>query len=200
MDGRGRWVRWEKRDTEDAKLRLSIGFVLSLGRGWGQRWSTTVEWSRAKQKVGAIEVDVLPGWRVYLNYNFRGEPISESVQIDFTAQHFGGRRAWWVCPACGRRCGILYGGPRFLCRKCAGVDYYAIQQNGDATGPIETRLRRIRRRLGVTDGASHEKIPPRRRYMHHDTYQRLVSEYQDLQEQWGYVWTEQLMALANLFD
>ena len=192
-------MRWEKRDTEDAKLRLPIGFVLSLGRGWGQRWSTSVQWKRGKRPAGDIFVEVHPD-RAILRYNFRGEPIGEIVQLDFTAQHLGGRRAWWICPDCGRRCGILYGGRRFLCRKCADVDYYAIQQNGDATGPIETRLRRIRRRLGVTDGASHEKIPPRRRYMHHDTYQRLVSEYQDLQEQWGYVWTEQIVRMAGLFN
>ena len=80
------------------------------------------------------------------------------------------------------------------------MDYYAIQQTGDAMGPIETKLRRIRRRLGVTDGAWHEKIPPRPRYMHHSTYRRLVSEYQDLKEQWGYVWTEQIAALADLLN
>ena len=196
MDGRGRWVRWEKRDTEDAKLRLPIDFVR---KRWGldNAVLASMLWHRGKDKVGEIGLYILPGLGVKLSYNFKGEPVETLIRFAYSAQNLGGRRTWWVCPSCGRRCGILYGGPRFVCRRCAGVDYYAIQQNGDAMGPIETKLRRIRRRLGVTDGAWHEKIPPRPRYMHHSTYRRLVSEYQDLKEQWASVWTEQIADLLN---
>jgi hypothetical protein len=35
----------------------------------------------------------------------------------------GGRRWWWLCPACGRRVGHLYLADELLCRRCSGLRY-----------------------------------------------------------------------------
>ena len=43
-----------------------------------------------------------------------------------TAQHLGGKRWWWACPACGRRCAILLRRARaqeFGCRRCLKAVY-----------------------------------------------------------------------------
>jgi len=43
-----------------------------------------------------------------------------------TPQHLGGRRWWWACPGCGRRCAILLRPARaqdFGCRRCLKAIY-----------------------------------------------------------------------------
>lgn len=73
-------------------------------------------WSRNGEEVASIqmrtEVD-----RVILIYRSRsngGElaPMEYSVYLEWTDCNFGGRRAWFLCPAkgCRRRVAILFGG------------------------------------------------------------------------------------------
>jgi hypothetical protein len=54
-----------------------------------------------------------------------GAPYELRVRLDWTEQPTGGRRWWFSCPACDRRCGVLYvGGARFLaCRLCLHLNY-----------------------------------------------------------------------------
>ncbi len=93
--------------------------------------------------------------------------------------------------------GVVYG-PLFVCRKCAGCDYYQTQQSGDALTVIDNRLLRIRRKLGATDGATGERLPDRPRYMHYRTYARLAAEYLELQEQSENVWLGQMVQRFGL--
>ena len=59
-----------------------------------------------------------------------GVKLSQTVQLDFTSCHFGGTRTWFLCPACGKRCLVLYGLNRvFLCRKCQGLNYACQGEN-----------------------------------------------------------------------
>lgn len=50
---------------------------------------------------------------------------SQDIAIDWVTQRLGGRRAWWQCPGCGRRCGVLFNpsGRRWCCRVCAQITY-----------------------------------------------------------------------------
>lgn len=50
----------------------------------------------------------------------------ETVNVLPSKQRLGGRRWWWECPACGRRCGVLLTpslGRPFWCRLCWGAVY-----------------------------------------------------------------------------
>jgi hypothetical protein len=50
--------------------------------------------------------------------------------VEWTPQHLGGCRSWFLCPGCGRRCRVLHA-PRNLmgqtepwrCRECHGLKY-----------------------------------------------------------------------------
>ena len=192
MDGRGCWYRFDKRATADGGQRLPVDFVRRLCGGFDNACRTSVLWHRGKQKVGEIGLVVAPGRGVLLHYTYRGEDRRVWLDFAYSDTPFGGRRAWWACPGCGRRCGVAYA-PLFVCRKCAGVDYYQIQQSGDALTVIDNRLNRIRRKLGATDGATGERLPTRPRYMHHRTYARLAAEYLELQEQSEEIWLGQLI-------
>ncbi len=51
-------------------------------------------------------------------------PVMESVGLTFTPCTFGGQRAWFLCPGCQSRRGVLFFlGGRFLCRICHNLAY-----------------------------------------------------------------------------
>lgn len=70
------------------------------------------------------------------------------VRLVWTPCAFGGKRAWFLCPAqgCGRRVAVLYGGGIFACRHCHKLAYPSQRET-----PDDRLLRRadgIRARLG----------------------------------------------------
>ncbi len=103
------------------------------------------------------------------------EEHSERIVIQRTRCHFGGSRPWWFCPRCGRRCAILYGHHRFLCRHCHGLRYRS--QSESKAGRLLRRAEKIRARLGGS-GVVFGDFPPRPRGMHLRTYYRLRDEAQ----------------------
>jgi len=55
-----------------------------------------------------------------------GKEMDYQVSLCQTPCNYGGRRYWFVCPKCKRRCGTLFFvGKLFLCRKCGRVLYYS---------------------------------------------------------------------------
>jgi hypothetical protein len=55
-----------------------------------------------------------------------GETDAYTVRLTFTPLRSGGRRWWWVCPACERRVDVLYlpqGRDRLGCRRCCRLVY-----------------------------------------------------------------------------
>ena len=175
--GSGRGQRG-KDTTSDMRaldiLRLQRDGLLIPGRAW------TSAWKRNGVEVASIqgrtEVD-----RVILNYRSRSnggewQAMEYPVRLAWTPCNFGGRRAWFVCPAqgCGRRVAILFGGSIFACRHCHKLAYDCQRETDD-----DRAMRRadtIRRRLGWEAGiANPEGGKPKG--MHWRTYQRLITEY-----------------------
>lgn len=56
----------------------------------------------------------------------------QSVVLRATTLHFGGKRWWFVCPECTRRCSYLYSMPGklyFSCRQCLDLTYRSCQDS-----------------------------------------------------------------------
>ena len=146
--------------------------------------SVSWKWMRdGTQHVSAyIDVDVEDD-KVLLNYRQRTMggawvPMRYAVNIDWTACNFGGRRAWWQCPApgCSRRVAVLYGGTMFACRRCHELAYRCQREAEDdrATRRAET----VRRRLGWAAGLlSFSGGKPKG--MHWRTYWRLQVQHDE---------------------
>ena len=119
-------------------------------------------------EVRSINVrDWISGYRLS---GIDGEPC-----FDFTRLPSGGKRPWFLCPACGRRCGILYAiNSRLLCRKCGGLSYES--QSEPSHYRALRKAQKIRVRLGGSANMT-EPFPERPRYMHQRTYQRLGDRY-----------------------
>jgi hypothetical protein len=72
------------------------------------------------------------------------------ITIERTPCNYGGARAWWRCPSCKRRCGVLYGPPdggKFSCRRCLSLGYASDTE--DKFDRMERKQRKLEAALGV---------------------------------------------------
>ena len=113
------------------------------------------------------------GHSVALSYDINGKEFQERVSISKTAVHLGGHRAWFLCPGCDRRIAALYFAKQFRCRHCHDLRY-ASQRDTPRFRAI-SRIQRTRKKLGGSENLLQPR-PSRPRYMHAQTYQRLLRE------------------------
>ncbi|MFN8493989.1 MAG: hypothetical protein U0350_40700 [Caldilineaceae bacterium] len=190
LDGRGRWSRWEKKNTTDAYESLDMQtFTASIDLTrprWGSwTWTRTNYFGERKSSISYI---VEPGRGVRLRYKSGEQDYNYLVSVVTTKPNYGGVRYWWLCPQCGRRVRILYGGKRFLCRKCHRLTYATSQASkGNYAERTRNRLWAIRHKLKAT-GSLEDDLPDKPRWMHHDTYWRLVRDYYQLKDLLDTAW------------
>ena len=154
--------------------------LLRVGHG------STLTWSRGGQQSGSIRIHGLADG-VRLNYRQRPaggdwRDIEEIVPLVETLTRFGGRRLWFQCLSCQRRCRVLYGGSYFRCRRCHSLKYES--QYEPAWGRSASRALKIRASLGNSAGVD-DPFPCKPRGMHWATYRRLEAEYDGLIEDWA---------------
>ena len=90
-------------------------------------------------------------------------------------------RYWLTCPLCQRRVRLLYGiDQRCACQRCAGL--WHASRRKSAKGRKFLRLYKIRQKLGGVPMLS-APFPPRPRYMHRKTYDRLRATARILEAQ-----------------
>lgn len=76
------------------------------------------------------------------------EHFGYDIPLVHTGCHFGGRRPWFRCPWCDRRCALVYGLSRdgyFACRRCMRLGYAS--ESEDRTGRLWRKLHKLERRL-----------------------------------------------------
>ena len=169
------------RQTTDGLLALDVrwlqrhGYLLTPGK-------RSVGWYKNGRKTNCIYVVTQSG-QVFLSYQYRRstmswQSIEYPVMIEWTACHYGGRRAWFHCPACKQRVAILYGTDLFACRHCHKLTY-ACQNENDENRQVR-RMEKYRERLrwepGFLNGPSSK--PPR---MHWRTFNQLRALHDRLQ-------------------
>ena len=177
MGGYGSGQRWNSKKTTFFYRRLDV-------RRW-QREGLLVagqsflwQWMQNGKEVASIGVRNESD-RVTLSYRHRANEQETwrfkqyPVWLAWTRCNYGGRRAWFICPACGRRVAILYDGGAFGCRRCYGLAYNSQRQS--AFDRAISRAQAIRRKLGGS-GNLIEPLPWKPKRMHWRTYQRLCSE------------------------
>lgn len=136
-------------------------------------------WSRDGEKVASIGIKS-ETHSIRLIYNANGEPQDYRVRLDWTACHYGGSRAWLICPAvgCGRRVAKLYGGAIFACRHCHQLNYASQQwSRADRANNSSWRLRRkMGWDLGWMDCPA--ECLPRPKGQHQKTHARHIARLQ----------------------
>ena len=150
--------------------------LLKPGHSFG--WS----WKRDGETIASINIRVDSG-SVTLNYRSRpngGEwqAMNYPVRLAWTACHYGGQRAWWLCPAvgCGRRVAVLYGGAVFACRHCHRLAYKSQRETPDdrATRRADKLRDRLGWDAGILNGAGDKP-----KGMHWQTFWRMQASHDD---------------------
>lgn len=154
--GSGRRYRSDAADSTDDYRSLDVrrwqrdGLLKPTGRAFS--W----QWTRHGETVASIQVRAEAD-RVILDYRHRSggndwKDKNYSVQLDWTPCTYGGRRAWFLCPAsgCGRRVAILYCGGIFACRHCYQLAYPSQRETDDDRAARQAD--KIRERLGWVPG------------------------------------------------
>lgn len=138
----------------------------------------TWNWSRRGNVVASIGGTVDTINSVTLNYRTRpygGEWQDKHYQVivDWTACNYGGSRPWWLCPCCGRRVAVLWGGSTYACRHCHKLAYQSTRNSPESKA--FTRADKVRKRLGWCAGVANDQ-GDKPKGMHWKTYLRLLNQ------------------------
>ncbi len=101
----------------------------------------------------------------------------ERIVTTWTRTNFGGRRQWFLCPSCDRRCAIIYrrgNGPLWCCRVCGGGRY--LSEGRSSKSRALHKAFKVRERLGQKKGGIIAPFPAKPKGMHNSTYERIRFE------------------------
>lgn len=154
-----------------------LDLVLLRRRGYLSGFPANLSWSCGEEPAGSIGLQAKSDG-VRLFYRTRRDDaewhdIDETVPTEWTPTRFGGRRQWFICLTCARRCRILYGGTRFRCRRCSRLSYSS--QAESRADRANRAMFKIVRRLDPTQDFN--ELPPKPKGMHWQTYNRLDDRY-----------------------
>ncbi len=144
------------------------------------------QWTCNGEKIASIKMRTDTD-RVTLDYRARDrggewQAMNYPVRLSWTPCTYGGKRAWWLCPAagCGRRVAVLYGGKVYACRHCHQLAYRTQrEQPHDRAGSKADKLRvRLQWEAGILNGNGNKP-----KGMHWATFERLEHEHDALVNQ-----------------
>lgn len=121
--GSGSYLRWGSRRKAESSLPLDIrdfkrkGLLVPGG-------FITASWSRGGNVYSSIQGRVFVDQLLLMYQYNKSENIEQRIKFTWTDCNYGGKRVWFRCPNCGRRCAVIYyGGKYFACRKCCNILY-----------------------------------------------------------------------------
>ena len=186
--GSGTWYRWDTQTTIEQIRRIDIRLLKARGslvKHPNQVSVGNLSWSRGGEPSGYINFRCYFD-RLELSYRYReGDgnwvPTDQTIHLEHTPCHFGGDRAWFTCPRCQRRVGILCGaGVLFLCRHC-----YRLPYRSQMEGKIDRLITR-KHELGekIFEHYENGEGYGKKKGMHWKTYNRLAAKYHHLELRW----------------
>lgn len=117
---------------------------------------------------------------------------------------FGGSRAFWLCPICGRRARFLYRKDRrFVCRECAKLNYQSQQRTKDSINHFRDGLKLAREKLSweppgyIAPMDFPRLLPDRPKGMHEATYQRHLARFRQYQENYRKEVLREMLAILR---
>ena len=147
-----------------------------LQPGYSGQWT----WSRGGEVLASIRFLVEQD-AVRLMYKSRDrggewQEMDYRARLDWTPCTYGGARAWFLCPSCGRRVALLYGGKVFACRHCHRLSYDCQREAPDdrASRQVDKLRERLKWVPGLLNGKEWKP-----KWMRWRTYHRLEGRYDE---------------------
>ncbi len=122
------------------------------------------------------------------------------VPIEWVRCNFGGQRPYFRCPAlhndtpCHKRVSKVYGGAIFACRNCHNLTYWS--QSASKLDRLIEKSHRLRRKI---DRASQSCLVTRPKGMWQSTYERLIDEYYQAEQDANDLFMKRFASDAKLF-
>ncbi len=160
--GSGRYQAASAKDTVEDTIILNIFKLYREGIiTWGKACSGTFTGGKSTMSF-TLAHNVLTLFYSFSSGTHKGQSVQYPIRIEETHPHYGGRRLWWLCPGCERRCGKLYLAPGqlyYLCRGCAQLTYQStreltLQKVFARSQAIDRRIARLYKKYGKPTGAS----------------------------------------------
>ena len=179
MGGYFRGRRGGKDCTDDMRQvdvrRLQREGYLKPGMAYG--W----QWQRHGEVVASINLSVQADWVRFTYRHLTGgedwQDVHCAAYLEHTPCTYGGRRVWWLCPACGQRVAILYLGKTPACRHCYRLAYRCERETLDDRATRQAD--KLRDRLGWEPGILNGN-GPKPKGMHRRTFERLQARHDAL--------------------
>jgi hypothetical protein len=170
-------ARSQLREKCEDYLALDIRQLKARGRL--QPGSFRWQWLRDDEPLANISIVASPH-DLGLSYWWAAhgaEPrkVIQQIALTWTPCRLGGRRAWFLCPDCKRRCAVVYGVHHlggFACRRCMRLAYESEAE--DAVGRLSRKLLKLEARLGEDGGKS--------KSMRWRTYERLCERIDTVED------------------
>lgn len=171
-------ARSSKRVAERS-LPLDIRKLKRQGLLIPGQWITS-SWSTGGNIHSSI-VAVVHKDHLLLRYTHKKtEDVEQKIYFTYTPVNYGGKRIWFRCPFCGRRCAIIYNFEKyFACRLCCGLTYQTCNET-----PRDRRFskaNKLRKRLGAKPGAFHFLPYFKPKGMHQTTWVKIRIEIKCLE-------------------
>ena len=179
--GSGRRHNQGGKDTVNDRQNLDVRQLQRKGLltdGQSFRWS----WKYDGESAGSIQIRLKDDKLTLIYRHKRDEhnwqSVESPVRLEWTPCTYGGRRAWFICPAkgCTRRVALLYFGEEglFACRHCQGLIYECQRENLDdrATRQADKIRAQLQWEPGFLNG--HGMKP---KGMHRSTAERLAFKH-----------------------
>lgn len=118
---------------------------------------------------------------ILLNYQLNSESIHQRINIRWKDCNYGGNRAYFVCPCCGKAVLTLYlDSKAFKCRTCCNLLYKSQTENKYER--MLNKSLKLRKKLHL-DSTFSGVIWDKPKGMHHKTFYRLVDKDSELMRQ-----------------
>jgi hypothetical protein len=139
--------------------------------------SGMVRWSRRGEEFASVQFGTETNQiRLHYKTRSRGGEWQEKnypVEVEWMDCYFGGKRAWFRCPACDHRAAILYGAEVFACRPCLRLVYES-QREAPHYRAL-SKAQAIHEKLGGTGITDDPVFKPKG--MHWRTYSRYMERF-----------------------
>ncbi len=175
--GSGEWFRHDKKAKTNTLFRIAIKDIRhSSGLEPGAKGQA---WQSVRGVLGSFVLFKVKKDRVLFEYIHQSpekedQLVVETIWLAHTPCNFGGKRAWFSCPQCCKRVGVLFRvDRRFRCRKCHKLSYQT--QSWGEIDRAGHKSRKIRIKLGGSGGLG-DTFPPKPVGMHLKTYFTLMQK------------------------
>jgi hypothetical protein len=163
----------------ESSLPLDIRKLKRQGLIFPGSWISS-SWSTGGNVHSSISAIVNEDHLLLKYTHKKTEDIEQKIYFTYTPCNYGGKRIWFSCPFCGRRCAVIYScGKYFACRICGNLTYKT--SNETYTDRKASKANKLRKLIGAKPGAFNHLPIFKPKGMHYKTWIRIRFRIQSLE-------------------